>query len=149
MKKEKIKKNPKDLKEITIGKEVKTPKHISEEKIAEALRLTHGLQYLAAEALNIHGGSLSQRINNSEYLKQVRDECREKRLDIAELNLTKLTEEMSLGAICFLLKTQGKSRGYVESNQVIVDQETVNSFGKLMNQMSEMQKTKEKTDILE
>jgi hypothetical protein len=89
----------------------------SEDDIAKVLQKFKGLQYLSAEFLGICQSTLSERISGSPYLTKVRDDCVQKRIDIAELNLAELNEEKNLGAICFLLKTKGKSRGYSE-NQV-------------------------------
>jgi hypothetical protein len=99
-------------------KKVKAKKGpLKEEEIAEALIAFKGLQYLAAEALGVTDGRVSQMINASPYLLAVREMLLERRLDIAEYNLAELTEEKDLGSIIWFLKTQGKKRGYVEGEK--------------------------------
>lgn len=88
------------------------------EEIKSALIKYKGLQYLAADALGIDGGTLSERIKKNPELQELRDSLMEKRLDVAEHNLAELTENHDLGAICFLLKTKGKSRGYTEKVEI-------------------------------
>lgn len=86
-------------------------------EIGEALKKTKGLMFMAGELCGISGQTVSERVKKSPYLQQIVDEGREKRLDKAEFNLAEMTEEKELGAICFLLKTLGKSRGYVENKE--------------------------------
>ena len=112
----------------------KRPKIISDELIAEALKATKGLQYLAAEKIGMSAPHLTLRINESEYLQEVRESAIQRRIDVAELNLSELTEEMELGAITFMLKTKGKDRGYSETTQVAVDPQTQAGLAALMNQ---------------
>lgn len=114
-------------------------KLISDEIIAAALKATKGLQYLAAERIPMSPTHLSERIKASEYLQDVRDQCQGRRLDIAELNLAELTEEKELGAICFLLKTRGKDRGYSETQQMIVDPQAQAGMLALMAQFADAQ----------
>jgi len=111
----------------------------SDETIARVLMETKGLQYLAAEKLGVEPATISARISESPYLQQARDKAIERRLDVAELNLAELTEEKNLGAICFLLKTKGKHRGYDESNQPTVSVETLEKYMGLMNKLKELQ----------
>jgi len=115
------------------------PKVISDELIAEALKATKGLQYLAAEKIGMSATHLSQRIAGSEYLQEAREHAIQKRIDIAELNLSELTEEKELGAITFMLKTKGKDRGYSEAAQVSVDPQAQAGMLALMTQFADAQ----------
>jgi len=114
---------------------------LKDETIGQALKKFRGMQYLAAEALGIAQSTLSDRIKYSPYLKEISEEATEKRLDLAEFNLSDLVEEKNLGAICFLLKTKGKARGYKEnSDDVIVSIDVEQKFDALMDQLDEAQK---------
>lgn len=115
------------------------PTAVSEELIAKALISRKGLIYLAAEQLNLSHTTISERIQKSPYLQSVKDACIERRLDIAEINLAEMTEDKELGAICFLLKTKGKSRGYGENSQVLVSSEALDSLKTVMEQMKQIQ----------
>lgn len=129
MNKEKI---PKPLRKVAR----KTPKKVTDNQIKEALRATRGLQSLAAEKLDITQGSLSSRISSNPDLLRFREECLERRLDMAENSLSELIEEKNLGAICFLLKTLGKRRGYTESQEIHIPADVIQNFNSLMKQIS-------------
>ena len=103
---------------------------ISDEKIADVLRKNKGLQALTSEALGVSCQLISKRIAASPYLQEVREECHEKRLDVAENSLCKLTEKNDIQAIRFLLSTKGKTRGYGESLEAIVSKEISNALEK-------------------
>lgn len=114
-------------------------KLISDEVIAAALKATKGLQYLAAERIGMSSTHLSERISASEYLQEVREHSIQKRIDVAELNLSELTEEKELGAITFMLKTKGKDRGYSETQQMTVDPQAQAGMLALMTQFADAQ----------
>lgn len=111
----------------------------SEAAIEKALRANRGLQYLAADSIGMSCSQMSVRINLSEHLKEVRQELLETRLDVAERSLSEMVERRDLGAICFLLKTRGKSRGYSETQEITVDPNAQIAFTALMAQFSEAQ----------
>jgi predicted transcriptional regulator len=116
---------------------------LPEELIAKALIANKGLVTYAANALGVSNSAISQRVTASPFLQEVKRQCIERRLDIAEKNLTELTEEKDLGALCFTLKTIGKHRGYTE--HVANDQtseETNSKLDKLFDQMDKMQEKK-------
>lgn len=129
-----------DLNDPDLPKPTKrTAEAYTDEQIAKALIANRGLQYLAADALGMNYSHLSVRIGESEYLKNIKVQCVQKRLDVAEKGLSELTEEKELGAICFFLKTIGKSRGYVESNHITVDPQTLKQHQQLMDQLQATQ----------
>jgi hypothetical protein len=117
----------------------KMPLTFTDEAIAKALIRRRGLQYLAANDLGISGGHMSERINSSEYLTSVRDNARQVRIDDAEQSLTELVSSKELGAVCFTLKTIGKSRGYTETSDNAVDKDTLKHFVDLMKLVTEKQ----------
>lgn len=125
----------------TIEKKKKMPLTYTDEAIAKALIKRHGLQYLAANDLGMSGGHMSERINSSEYLTNVRDNARQVRIDAAEHSLTEMVEAKELGAVCFTLKTIGKSRGYSETSDNAVDKDTVKAFTDLMKLFADKQST--------
>lgn len=125
--------------ELYKPKKMTSNSKVSDEEVAAALKVKKGMLTLTAEILGIAKSTLTERIQRSPYLKEVLDNCKEKRIDIAELYLSELTEEKNLNSITFLLKTLGKKRGYVENTEVSVDPETMNSFNALMQQMNDLQ----------
>jgi hypothetical protein len=87
---------------------------LTDMEIAEALRKNKGMVTYAADSLGYDRGHVCSRVKESPFLQEVQAACVEARLDVAEYNLSGLVEESDLGAICFLLKTIGKRRGYIE-----------------------------------
>ena len=125
---------------------------VPEEKIAAMLVKHDGLQYMAARALGMSTGWMSERIRDSPYLQSVIAEAREHRLDEAEKALSNLVRKEELGSVCFTLKTIGKSRGYVETTELAVSPETLKSHTLLMRQMADFQasrKIEHKSQITE
>jgi len=108
----------------------------TDEEIAEALIKNDGLQYLAAESIGMCKSTISLRINQSDYLKEVRANCRQTRIDKAEKVLFKKTDEESLGGAIYILKTIGKDRGYVENNNTTFDPQVLEQFARLMKMLS-------------
>lgn len=82
--------------------------------VADALRRARGNVSLAAHALGMTRESLSARIARSRFLQRVRDDARETVLDAAEAKLEELALRGEVAPLIFLLKTRGRSRGYVE-----------------------------------
>lgn len=119
----------------------KTRCHAMPDKdIAYALVACDGLQYLAADMLKMTDSTVSSRIQESPFLQHVRDACLQRRLDRTEKKLMKLIEENeSLGAICFFLKTRGKSRGYSESSLSNMSPEEFSMFQKTMSMLKAVQ----------
>lgn len=115
------------------------PGAITEELLAKALKATNGRLYHAGQMLNISGSAVLQRIDKSPYLQQVREEALQTRLDAYEKALDELAEEKNLGAICFGLKTLGKSRGYTEHVPIYVPPEIAKSLEQTMRMIGQAQ----------
>jgi hypothetical protein len=99
---------------------------VSDERIAQAIVKAEGLLYRAGELIGQTGSNIAKRVKASPFLQAIVEECKEKRIDDAEASLSHLiTKERELGAICFLLKTIGKKRGYIESVQHEIDPEAI------------------------
>lgn len=118
----------------------------TDEEIGKALVAKRGLQYLAADLMNMSYTHMSRRISESDYLKSIRDQCLQKRLDVAEESLSELNQEKDLGSLCFFLKTIGRTRGYTETTQVTADPEMVQRQKDLMNQISNLQEALKSDD---
>lgn len=83
-------------------------------EIKEALKKSHGFVTFAARSLGMNHSSVSERIKNSPELQQVVEECMEENLDLGEIKLLEAVNKCEGWAVCFLLKTKGKKRGFVE-----------------------------------
>lgn len=88
------------------------------EQIADALRKKAGNVTEAAKALNVTRQALHYHIANDESLQQIVIDARESLVDVAESALLKSVRRGNTAAIIFALKTQGKSRGYVERQEI-------------------------------
>ena len=84
------------------------------EKVAEALKKTNANMSLAAKSLGVARSSLHDFVNRSPDLKKLITDERESLVDIAESALKSSVIKQEAWAVCFTLKTIGKSRGYVE-----------------------------------
>ena len=71
----------------------------------------------AAKSLHVERATLYRWIEQ-EGLEEAVQEGRNRRLDFAESMLDKGMQEGNMTAIIFYLKTQGKSRGYIERQEV-------------------------------
>lgn len=87
-------------------------------EIETALRDSGGFIAKAAGRLGMAQSSLSERIQRGPRLQAVLAEIVEESLDTAEEQLMGLIRGGNLGAICFLLKCKGKSRGYIERQEI-------------------------------
>jgi hypothetical protein len=90
----------------------------SKKKIATALRAAMGNISAAARALGMARSYISGIVNADPGLLQVAIDARETLVDNAESALGRAVLQGEGWAVCFTLKTQGKSRGYVERQEV-------------------------------
>jgi len=88
------------------------------EDIIKALKTTHGMIYLAAQALGCAPKTIYLRANKSKEVRQTIDDCRGQIIDKAELKLEQAVMNGEPWAVQMALKTIGKSRGYVERQEV-------------------------------
>lgn len=91
---------------------------LTTEQIANALEKKAGNVTEAAKALKVTRQGLHKRIAADEELQELVVHLRESLLDVAESQLLKQVKKGNIAAIIFTLKTQGKSRGYVERQEI-------------------------------
>ena len=87
-------------------------------QIIDALREKHGNLSAAARFLGCDRHTVLRYINAYPTVKAVADEERETLIDFAENQLFQQVKDGNITAIIFTLKTIGKSRGYVERQEV-------------------------------
>ena len=87
-------------------------------QIIEALREKHGNLSAASRYLNCSRDTIRRYIDLYPTVKAVYEEERETLIDFAENQLFKQVQDGNITAIIFTLKTIGKSRGYVERQEV-------------------------------
>lgn len=89
----------------------------SEKVIIEALRAANGGIYLAAKKLGCAASNIYIRADKSPAIQAVIDEMRGELGDMAEAALKRAVVGGEGWAVCFTLKTLGKSRGYIERTE--------------------------------
>jgi hypothetical protein len=90
----------------------------SEEVVAAALRSCKGYLYLTAARLRVTTRTVENYLIRWPALREIVEEEQGSFLDLAELSLMTEVGKGTGWAICFLLKTKGKKRGYVEKQQI-------------------------------
>ena len=96
---------------------------LTKNTVTEALKKTNANISLAAKSLGVARSSLYDFVNKHDDLKQLITDERESLVDIAESALKSAVVGKEAWAVCFTLKTIGKSRGYVERVETEVKNE--------------------------
>ena len=91
---------------------------LSIKEIDDGLRVTGGFVTYTAKKLGVTYQAIYARIKKSPQLQRTINEINESYLDLTEHSLIKKIKAEDLGAICFYLKCKGKSRGYIEKQQL-------------------------------
>ena len=86
--------------------------------IISALEKTHGMVYLAAEALGCAPVTIYRRAEKDAKVQGVINDQRGKLIDKAELKLEHAVMNGEPWAVTLTLKSLGKNRGYVERQEV-------------------------------
>lgn len=97
--------------------------------IIEALLKTGGNITATANSLKCTRQAIYNWVNANPKLKEIRQQAEESMIDIAEGMLFKAVNKGDMTAIIFTLKTKGKSRGYVEKQEIQIDKESVINVG--------------------
>ncbi len=98
---------------------------IPTERIIACLRETNGLVSLAAKRVPCSISTINARRKKVQAVEQVIQECRSELVDYGELALRKAVVNGEPWAVGLVLKTLGRSRGYVER----VEQEVTGAGG--------------------
>ena len=88
------------------------------EQVIDAIRRNNGLLAAAARDLGIDRVTVYRYVKRYPTIAPALEDARETTLDFAEGQLMKAVKAGNVTAIMFLLKTVGKSRGYVDRQEV-------------------------------
>jgi len=87
------------------------------EQVIPALQELDGNVYLAAKKLGVERGSLYRFVKKYPKIQEIINQARESMVDLGESKLKQAVLKGEAWAVCFTLKTLGKSRGYIEQLQ--------------------------------
>lgn len=87
-------------------------------KMIEALKATKGMVYVAAKKIGCSPNTVYRYARAYPTVQQAIDNERGEFVDTAELALLRAVQSGEAWAVCFTLKTLGKSRGYVERQEI-------------------------------
>ena len=93
-------------------------------EVIDAIDEAHGLVSVAARRLGCHPETVRNYVKRHPTVAQALKDARDHTTDIAEQALFKAIQKGEGWAVCFYLKTQGKSRGYVERQDYRIDTQT-------------------------
>ena len=88
------------------------------EEVISAIKDSNGLLAAAARKLGVTRQTVYNYVKKYATVKQALEEARDTNLDYTEGKLMEAIKAGNVTAIMFLLKTLGKSRGYVERQEV-------------------------------
>ena len=95
-----------------------TPTKLTAAAVTAAIRDMNGNISAVARRLGVCRQTVYNYIERHPSVKDVLTEARETMIDNAESALYRAVLNGEAWAVCFFLKTQGKSRGYVERQEV-------------------------------
>lgn len=87
-------------------------------EIEEALTEKGGNISATARSLGVSRKTVYNKINKHKTLKDLQKDLKESRIDDAEDALGNAVKKGEAWAVCFILKTLGKGRGYVERTEL-------------------------------
>lgn len=91
----------------------------SQASVIAALQETKGTVYLAARRLGVSPVTVYSYVKRFKKVRQALKAARAEMLDVGELKLFQAVQNGEAWAVCFLLKTRGKKRGYVERHEQV------------------------------
>lgn len=94
------------------------PRKFTAEQVAEALRAAGGLVTVTADRLGCTPLTVRHYMQKCPTVRQAWEDASDRILDFGESKLIERVREGEGWAICFLLKTKGRKRGYVERQEV-------------------------------
>ncbi len=90
---------------------------LSYKKVAEALRLHHGVLKYAADACGVHRHTMRKFVDDHPELEEVRKEAEEDLLDVGEGHVATAIKAGDMKTVRWQLERKGKNRGYVTRHE--------------------------------
>lgn len=93
----------------------------SNKLIIDALTKTGGNISATAQMLKVGRRTLHTWLDKYPILRQARNDAFDSFIDLAESKLMQKVNKGDMTAIIFTLKTQGRNRGYIERQELVID----------------------------
>ena len=93
-------------------------KSYTPEQMADAIRESNGILAVAARRVGCSRTTIHTYVNKYASVRKAYEDANETTLDFVEGKLMELVRAGNVAATIFFLKTKGKSRGYVERQEV-------------------------------
>lgn len=93
------------------------PARLKATDYAQAITEAQGLISVAARRLGVSRSAVYNAVNRHKRVAEALQDARERTTDLAEGKLYSKINDGDITAIIFYLKTQGKTRGYVERQE--------------------------------
>lgn len=93
--------------------------------VAESMYKNHGILSYVAKDLGLHPYTIQIYAQKYPVIRQLQAMCKEGTLDLAEHKLIENIEKGKETSLIFYLKTQGKKRGYDQSNNIEINQKSI------------------------
>jgi hypothetical protein len=90
----------------------------TQQRVIDAIQAAKGIKATAAQSLGCSRQTVTNYIDRYPAVKAAYQEAKDTTLDLAESKLIALVEREEWPAIRFMLVTLGKSRGYVERQEI-------------------------------
>lgn len=103
-------------------------KRLTKNKVKDLLKQAHGNYAAVARAYGVSRQAVRQFVERDDELREIATETRETMLDNAESKLYSEAMAGNTAALIFLLKTQGKKRGYIERAEIQQESTTRHEF---------------------
>lgn len=116
-----------------------------QQQFLKALEQSYGVVSQASRVCGIHRSSHKRWYKEDQDYREAVNDLKNVALDFAEHNLLLGIQDQNMTAIIFYLKTQGKSRGYVERQEI--NQETTYKHEPVQMTAEEAKKYLDSADI--
>jgi hypothetical protein len=90
----------------------------TQQRVIDAIQAAKGIKATAAQSLGCSRQTVTNYIDRYPAVKEAYDEAIQTSIDLAQSKLIALVEREEWPAIRFMLVTLGKSRGYVERQEI-------------------------------
>lgn len=101
---------------------MKPTKTTSKKEVLEALERSLGIVSTACEKAGIHRSTHYDWLQSDPEYKEAVRLIEERTIDFAESHLHALIKDKNPAAVIFFLKTKGKGRGYIERQEIQVEE---------------------------